>query len=354
LLSLDALRGFAMFWLIGGREFVLAVAGFVHPGMFDVLKTQLTHTKWLGFVAWDLVMPLFLFAVGVAMPLSLGTYSERKKPLGPTYRRIARRVIALWLLGILIQQLRYGPGNLELFSNALQAIAVGYLVTSLALLHLPVVGQCVLFAVLLLGYGALLTFVPFGSHPGGTLEKTVNLARHVDEWVLGGFRRDHAFTWIVPSLGFSATVLLGAMAGQLLKGGRPARRRLVLLTAFGLACLAAGWIWNRQLPWNRYLWTSSMVLWAGGWSFLLLALFHLSIDVWGFKRWAFPFLVIGSNALLAYAIDPVFDRASDALAQTLLHQYPTYYAELLSSSLELALIWMILRLLYRRGKYFRV
>lgn len=354
LLSLDAMRGFAMFWLIGGREVVLGIAGFVHPGAFDAAETQLTHKIWHGCVAWDLVMPIFLFAVGAAIPFSLAKYAGQSRPLGPAYHRIGRRVILLWLLGILYQQLHHGPCKLEPFSNALQAIAVGYLVASLAELHLPAAGRCALAAALLLCSDALMTLVPFGGHPAGTLDRSANLARYVDECVLGAFRRDHAFTWIVPSLNFAAIVLLGATAGRLLKKPLPPARRLALLAAAGAACLAAGWLWGYRLPLNRYLWTSPLVLWACGWSFLLLAVLHFTIDLRGLKRWAFPLLVVGSNALLAYMIDPLVDRSTDALATTAFQRYPEHYAELFSSTLELTFIWLILWLLYRRGKYFRV
>jgi len=354
LLSLDALRGLAMFWLIGGREFVLGVAGFVHPGLFDLLETQLTHRKWHGCVAWDLIMPVFLFAVGAAMPFSLGSRGDWKKPPRATYLRIARRVSLLWLFGILYQQFHHGPAPLELFSNALQAIAVGYLVASLALLHLPMVGRLLLLAALLVAYDALLTYVPFGGNAAGTLEKTTNLARYVDQWVLGGFRKNHAFAWIVPGLGFSAMVLLGTTAGQVMKVGRSAARRMGLMTAIGLACLAAGWFWSYRLPFNRYLWTSSLVLWAGGWGFLLWAALHFAIDVQGYKRWAFPLLVIGSNALLAYIIDPLVYRSSVALGAMFLPADPEHYVMLFGSILELTFIWLILWLLYHRSKYFRV
>ena len=198
--------------------------------------------------------------------------------------------------------------GMELYSNALQAIAVGYLVTSLALLHLRVRGQIGLFVALVLGYGALLMFVPFAGHPAGTLERTANLPRYIDELVLGNFRHDHSFTWVMTSLGFAATVLLGAMAGHLLRARLPAGRKLLWLVTIGLACMAGGWLWSYWLPLNRHLWTSSMILWAGGISFLLVALFYAVIDVAGIKRWAFPLVVIGANALLAYVLDPVFDR----------------------------------------------
>ena len=132
LLSLDALRGFTMFWLIGGRELVLAVIECVYPPWLEAVKTQVTHPKWQGYVVWDLVMPMFLFVVGAALPFAQAKRSEQGRALGPAYWRIARRVIVLWVLGMIAQTIKYAPQGMELYSNALQAIAVGYLVTSVA------------------------------------------------------------------------------------------------------------------------------------------------------------------------------------------------------------------------------
>jgi predicted acyltransferase len=313
LVSLDVLRGFAMFWLIGGREFLLGVVGCLYPPWFDAFETQVTHPKWHGFVAWDLVMPVFLFVVGASMPFAMAKWRQCGEPLGPAYWRIARRVAVLWFLGTLTQASKPEAQGPELYSNALQAIAAGYLVTSLALLHLRVRGQVVLFFALLLGYAALLLFVPFPDHPAGTLQRTANLPRYVDEIVLGDFRCEHSFTWVVTSLGFAASVLLGAMAGHLLKMRQSSGWKLRGLVVIGAGCLASGWIWSYWLPLNRHLWTSSMVLWGGGVGFMVLAGLYAVVDVGGFRRWAFPLVIIGSNALLAYVLDPAFDRASNLL-----------------------------------------
>ena len=103
LVSLDALRGFAMFWLIGGRELCLAVVAWVYPPLSDAFETQVTHPRWEGFVAWDMVMPVFLFLVGTSMPFALAKRREQGVPLGMTYWRIARRVLVLWILGMVAQ-----------------------------------------------------------------------------------------------------------------------------------------------------------------------------------------------------------------------------------------------------------
>jgi predicted acyltransferase len=353
LVSLDVLRGFAMFWLIGGREFILAIVAFVYPPWFDAFETQVTHPRWIGFVAWDLVMPVFLFVVGASMPLAMAKWRESGGTMGPAYWRIARRVAVLWLLGTLTQASKPEAEGPELYSNALQAIAAGYLVTSLALLHLRVRGQVALFFALLLGYAALLMFVPFPDHPAGTLQRTANLPRYVDEILLGDYRCEHSFTWVVTSLGFAATVLLGAMAGHLLKVRQSSGRKLLWLTATGVGCMAAGWLWSYWLPLNRHLWTSSMVLWGGGVSFLLVAVLYAVIDVGGFRRWSFPLMIIGSNALLAYVLDPAFDQASNLLVLKWIPDCPSPYFGLLSSFCEMASLWVILWVLYRKRLFLR-
>jgi predicted acyltransferase len=358
LLSLDALRGFTMFWIIGGSQFVIALTGCIHPPLVDAVETQLYHARWQGFTALDMVMPLFLFVVGAAMPFAIAKRMEPGQSLRPVYWRIARRVIVLWTLGMLVQMVGHVIKTEamipELFSNTLQAIAVGYLVTSLALLHLRVAGQVVLMVSLIVSYWALLAFVPFPGHAAGTLEQYANLPRYVDTLVLDVFRRDHSFTWIVTSLGFSASVLLGAMAGHLLRARMAVPRRLLCLVLIGLACMAGGWVWSYSLPINRHLWTSSMILWAGGWSFLLLALFHAVVDVAGFRRWVFPLVVIGSNALLAYVLEPFVYLALRGLRGKLFpSDIPAIPMELLLYGSEVALLWLILWWLYRRRLFLR-
>jgi predicted acyltransferase len=356
LVSVDALRGFTMFWIIGGRELVIALVGCVDASWADAVAGQLTHPSWEGFVAWDVIMPVFLFLVGVSMPFAFGRRVEVGESAGQMYRRIARRVVVLWVLGMIAQGslLKYHFHELEFYSNTLQAIAVGYLVTSLALMHLSVKGQLGLFAALVVGYWMLLEFVPFNGNPAGTLKQIANLALSVDQTVLGDFRRQHSFTWIVTSLGFAATVLLGALAGHVLRDSSSAGKKLLLLTLAGIGLASAGWIWSYSFPLNRHLWTSSMILWTGGLSFVLLAVFYGVIDVWGAKSWAFPFVVIGANALLAYVFDQVFDRSvSDTLIRNLAIQLPVPYDELLRSLGEVGLLWLILWYLYRNRTFLR-
>lgn len=356
MLSLDALRGFAMFWLIGGREWVLAVVACLAPSLYDATETQLTHPRWQGFVAWDMIMPVFLFVVGTAIPFAMAKHRQRGESHRAIYARMARRVAWLWILGMAAQGclLKFQIQGMELYSNTLQAIAVGYVVASLAWMHLRLAGQLALCVALVVGYAVLLCLVPFGGHAAGTLEKFANFPLYVDQLLLGNFRRDHSYTWIVTSLGFSATVLLGAFAGRILQADQPVRRRLIALIAAGVTCAAAGWIWSYWLPLNRHLWTSSMILWSGGLSFLLVAAFYWVIDVAGYKRWSLPLVILGANALVAYVLDEVFGRViSDTLVLNLAHQFSQPYNELIRATGEVGLMWLLVWYLYQKRTFVR-
>lgn len=356
LVSLDTLRGFTMFWIMGGRELLLAIVACAYPAAYDAVETHVTHPRWEGFVVWDLIMPTFLFLVGASMPFAMAKWRKPGTMWTSIYARIFRRVILLWILGMIAQGSlqKYELRSLELFSNTLQAIAVGYLFASIALLHLPILGQIAVGSSCVVGYWVLLKFVPFAGHAAGTLQRKVNFPRYVDELILRGFRRDHDYTWIVTSLSFVATVLMGVMAGHVLRSSQSATRKVLLLSGIGVVCMAAGWGWSYSMPLNRHLWTPSMVLWSGGVSFLIVAVSYLVIDVAGFVWWTFPFVVIGANSLLAYVWDHVFDRSlSDILIANLARQYSEPVQELIRAIGEVTVMWLLLYYMYRNRSFLR-
>ncbi len=137
LASIDALRGFDMFWIIGGGPLVLAFAkAFVNPPPQWFVR-QFDHVPWEGFVGWDLIMPLFLFVVGVSLPFSIGKRIAIGETRSQIYRKVASRVVILWILGMIAQGhlLNFDSHNLQFYSNTLQAIAAGYLISSIALVE---------------------------------------------------------------------------------------------------------------------------------------------------------------------------------------------------------------------------
>lgn len=303
-MAVDALRGFDMFWIVGGQELALAVAKVFADPLPPAVARQFEHVEWEGFVAWDLIMPLFLFVVGVAMPFSFGRRIEQGESTRGMLRKVVRRTLILFVLGMAVQGnlLQFNLSTLHIYCNTLQAIAAGYFVSSLLLLYTEIVFQVFFAAAMLVGFWALVMFVPVPGYGTGTLRPNANLPLAVDEFILGRFRDGTSYTWILSSMTFTASVLLGVFGGKALRSERSQGWKFVVLTALGIASLAAGWIWAEYLgfPIIKHIWTSSMTLWAAGWSYLLLALFYLLIDIWGLRRWAFPFVVIGMNAITIY------------------------------------------------------
>ena len=158
-------------------------------------------------------------------------------------------------------------------------------------------------------------FVPVPGYGPGIFTPTGNLAMYIDKTLLGHFQDGTNYTWILSSLGFGATVLMGVLAGHLLRSKLAGTRKALLLAGAGIACLLTGWLWGFAFPIIKHIWTSSMVLWSGGWFLLLLALFYWVIDVLGYRRWAFFFIVIGMNAIVAYIAPDIipFTRISGTL-----------------------------------------
>ncbi|MBN2475879.1 MAG: DUF5009 domain-containing protein [Pirellulales bacterium] len=356
-LSIDALRGFDMLWIIGGHGVAFALLALVFDPIPESIAYQLYHPDWIGFSAWDMIMPLFLFIVGAAMPFSFAKRRARGQTTPQLYRKIIVRTIVLFVLGMVAQGnlLDWDPATLHIFSNTLQAIAVGYLFAAIMLLHLPVITQVLATAALLVGFWVVLMRVPIPGCEPGILEPQQNLALYIDRTIFGRFEDGTTYTWVLSGMGFVATVMLGVFAGQLLRSKWSPWMKVFWLTLLGAGCLGLGWLWQQWLPIIKHLWTSSMVLWAGGFSYLLLALFYAVIDVIGWRRWAFPFIVIGANAIAVYMATHLvnFRHVSDPVVGGLARHLGAY-GEPLQEVAALAVIWLILWYMYRKRTFLRV
>ncbi len=357
LISLDVLRGFDMFWIVGGKEVFTALVALLclSGGVPAWLEYHLDHPAWTGFAAWDLIMPLFLFVSGASIPFALALKEGERRDYAAVYRRLARRVLLLWIFGMIAQGnlLELDPSRLRFFSNTLQAIAVGYAITVVAFIHTSLRWQVLLCAALLVSYWLLMMFVPVPGAGGWALEPDCNLALWLDDLILGRFRDGTTYAWILPGLGFGASVLLGSFAGRMLRAPWSPRRRFAVLAAAGGACLFGGWLWGFHFPIIKHLWTSSMVLWAGGWSFLLLAFFYLVVDIAGWKRWAYPFMVLGANAITAYMLVHIIDFEKFSKRVTFLEGH-SEVALAVVAALAFLLLWLLLWFLYKRKIFLRV
>ena len=358
--SLDALRGFDMFWIIGGGQVLHALAGGAADPRLSAVAGQFTHVEWAGFRFYDLIMPLFLFMIGVALPFSfakrLGTGQSRLA----LFRHVLVRVVVLCVLGMLINGnlLTFDPGKFQITYSVLHVLAMGYLVASIVLLTVPPRRQVLVALALMLVYWIVQTYVPAPGHPPGTYAPGSTFGDWLNERLLGDWQGEWRRPWIISLTTYGATALLGAFAGQLLRSDRSGLAKTARLALWGLACLAAGWAWSFQVPIIKKTWTTSYVLVAGGWSFLLLAGFYLVIDVWRLRRWAFPFKVIGMNAIFAYMFWNLFSPALRQAARTLVGGLKaglgtTWYPSL-ETAVASALLWLILSWMYRTRSFVKI
>jgi len=358
-ISIDALRGFDMFWIVGGGAIFASLHDIFNSPTTELIRTQLTHVKWEGFRFEDLIMPLFLFIVGVVMPYSFQKRLDASHSKLRLYLHILKRTAILFVLGMIAQGhlLELDISKLHIFSNTLQAIAAGYLIASIIMLNLGIRWQIAATGILLLLFWALMMLVPFPGRDVGVLMPDSNLAIYIDRAIFGPFidGTDPPYTWILSSMTFPCTVMLGVMAGHLLRSDKVGVRKVLLLLAIGTGCIVAGLVWSLSFPIIKHLWTSSFVLFSGGICFILLALFYLVIDVLGFRIWSFGFIVIGTNAIAVYmAVHLVNFRNIGGVFVEGLEKYTGSWYPLIHATAGFVVIWLILWWMYRKKTFIKI
>lgn len=358
--SLDVLRGFDLFCLVFFQPLLMSLARAMKVPWMDAVISQFEHVNWEGFTFWDLIMPLFLFMAGASMPFAFAKYLEigSKKRL---WRRILKRVVLLWIFGMMVQGnlLAFDPNKIYLYSNTLQTIAAGYLISAILLMYCNQRWQIILTSALLLVYWALLTFVTIGDYGGGNFTPEYNLAEYIDQAVLGRFRHvsrsDFHYTWVISTLNFGVTVMTGVFAGQIMKGNIPGIKKVQWLATAGGSMVAGGLLWGLQMPVIKHIWTSSMTLFSSGLCFLLMAVFYYSIDYRNGGKYLNWLKIYGKNSILAYMLYNLinFNSVSASLFFGLEKYLGEYYPVLLKLS-NVSILLIILQVLYKRKIFLRV
>lgn len=305
LYSLDALRGFDMFWIIGGEEIFHSLAKITGYPFLEGMAEQLTHPAWNGFHFYDLIFPLFLFLAGVATPYSVGRDLEHGKSRKQLLLRVIRRGLLLVLLGVIYNNGLSILGNVDAyrFCSVLARIGLAYMFANIIYLYSRQTVQIIWFVALLVGYWLLLKFTSAPGFAPGDLSMEGNFASYIDRSILPGrlYLKIHDPEGLVSLIPSISTALLGILTGSFLKKSTNPGYKKVLYMAFaGIIFILISQIWNLDFPINKNLWTSSFVMLVGGCSLILLSLFYYIIDVLGYKKWAFFFKVIGMNSILIY------------------------------------------------------
>jgi predicted acyltransferase len=356
LVSLDALRGFDMFWITGGAGILFGLGKIVRSPVFDKCLDQLKHVPWQGLHFEDLIWPLFMFIMGVAIPFSVA----KRRAQGATDRSLLghalRRAMIMFCLGTITQ------GNLLLFDlsqfrpcySVLHGLAAGYFIATVVALKVKAKWHTLTIGVFLLVYWAMIMLIPVPGVGAGVLTPQGNIAIFVDKLVLGRFHYGEN-TWFLSYLGFGASVLLGVQAGRILMTENTPGRKVLHLVAAGIVSVAVGLLWSLWFPVIKLLWTSSYVLIGGGIGFLALALFYWIIDVQGYQKWAFGFMVIGMNSIAAYFATEVFDFrvVGNVFVGHLLPRLGRcdHFVEALAA---FAVVWLILYWMYRNRAFIKI
>lgn len=310
--SLDALRGFDMFWIISGEGIFHGLSAATDHPAANWISDQLHHSSWNGFTFYDMIFPLFIFIAGIAMPLSyeriLDGKNQKEKKLARTkiYNSLFRRTVILILLGMVVNgALQWQGYENTRFASVLGRIALACFFAALIYLNASLRKQILWFFLLLFGYWALMILTPVPGHGQGILTPEGNLAAYVDRLFLPGklHRKIYDPEGLLSTIPAISTALLGVFAGRFFLWSRQKWNSLRIASSLflsGIILLALGWTWGLVFPINKNLWTSSFVLYAGGWSVLLLGIFYLIIDVAGYKKWSQPLIWIGTNSILIY------------------------------------------------------
>jgi predicted acyltransferase len=368
LVSLDAFRG-------------LTIAGMVlvnNPGSGRSAYAPLRHAEWDGFTPTDLVFPSFLLIAGVAIPLALGKRLARGEDFGSIAGKVFRRSLIIFALGLFLNGFPFTKPVAEIVSGiripgVLQRIAICYLAASLIYLKTSVRTQVLIILALLFGYWAAMTLIPVPGIGAGDLSKPNNLAAWIDRGLLPGhiYRKEYDPEGLLSTLPAIATTLIGVLSGTWLASKeRSIVEKVSGVFAAGVLLFWAGCAWGLVFPINKALWSSSFTLFTAGLSLQALGLCAWLMEVEGIRRWSWPFVVFGSNAIAAYVLSGVGARVMTMVKVTgtsgqsitlkdLVTGFFTSWADpslaSLLYSLSYVLLWLVvLAVLYRLKVFIRV
>jgi predicted acyltransferase len=385
LVSLDEFRGLVMVLMLGEAMHLPVVAqAFPHSLFWRVIGFNTEHVEWQGCSLHDLIQPAFSFLVGAALPFSIASRKMKGQTFGPMLGHAVRRALLLIFLGIFLRSLR-STQTYFTFEDTLTQIGLGYVFLFL-LGFTRVRTQVVTLVLILILFWAAFVLYPA---PGPQFDyarvgvpqdwphlytgflshwnKNSNLSWAFDLWFLNLFPRRSPFVFneggwstlsFIPTLG---TMIMGLLAGEWLKGKRSKEEKLRGLVIAGAALLLLGLVcqWAGICPIVKRVWTSSYTLYSGGWVVLILAGFYALLDWKGWRRWAFPLVVVGMNSIAVYvmswtmsaffgdALDRHFGKAISAIAGTTFQPVLHGFAILL-------IFWLILLWMYRRKIFLRI
>src|SRR3989442_4232729 len=321
LVSLDVFRGATMIFMAWEILRITHVARrFPDSAVGRFFASTMDHRQWVGCAPWDLIQPAFMFMVGVSLPFSIARRTERGDSFARQLAHSIYRALILIALGIFLRS-QARPQTYFTFEDVLTQIGLVYVFLFLLAGPKPSI-QWMAAAIILVGYWAAFALYPLPPagfdtatvgvpHDwphhltgfAGHWDKNTNLANRVDQWFLNLFPRERPFVYngggyltlnFVPSL---ATMILGLLAGELLRSERSGQEKVRALVVYGVGGVMLGAALHLLgiCPLVKRIWTPSWAIYSSGWVVLILAGLYYVIDLKGYRGWTFPFLVVGMN-----------------------------------------------------------
>lgn len=372
LISLDALRGFVMFWIMSGEHIIHALAKAAPIPVFIWMSSQLHHAEWNGITFYDMIFPVFLFVAGVSMPYSFekkmelaGVKTPQELPGNEKkkiYLSMLRRTCILLVLGFVVNGiLRFDGFDHTRFASVLGRIGLAWFFAGMIYLNFDLKKQLIWFFGILIGYYAAMKLIPVPEFGAGVLTKEGSLEGYIDRLLLPG--RLHSTVYdpegIFSTIPAIATALLGVFVGTFLKAKYPfsIKIKLLLMALTGVILILAGLLWDINFPINKHLWTSSFVCFVGGFSILFFVFFYLIIDLFGFHKWAFPLILIGSNSILIYiAAEGLVDfkHTADYVFGGLIQFLPLIWQPVFAALSVTVIQLLLLYFLYKRKWFLKI
>ncbi|MFQ7503410.1 MAG: acyltransferase family protein [Alistipes finegoldii] len=359
LMSLDALRGFDMLFIMGFASLVVAVCGLWPNAVTDSIASQMGHASWDGFTHHDTIFPLFLFIAGVSFPFSLSKQRSLGLSTGTIYAKIVRRALTLVLLGVIYNGLfRLDFENLRI-ASVLGRIGLAWGIAAVLYLNFGVKARIAIAAAILVGYGLLSALVAAPDVAGAGPLTRGNLAGYIDRQFLPGKLIYGSFDpeGLLSTVPAVVTAMLGMFTGEFvrrsdIRGGR----KTLWMAAAAAALLAAGLAFSGVLPVNKKLWSSTFVCVVAAYSLAMFALFYYLIDVRGWRRWTLFFRVVGLNSITIYLAQRIvgFGRISDFFLGGVASKCPEALAAVVNSAGYVAVCWLFLYFLYRKNVFLKV
>jgi len=353
LMSLDALRGLDMFFLVGIGGIFRALPKLSDNEFFNWLANQCNHPEWQGFTAWDVIFPMFIFIVGVAMPFSFAKKIEKEGGKKELFKHVLARTIILIILGVILWQKPGGAHPHWGFYSVLYRIGFSYFFAAIIMMNTNIRGQIYWTFSLLIGYWLLMRFIPVPGYGIGDFSQDGNLKTYIGNQVANFISPNFRYVINISLIPSISNALFGVLAGHWLKSGKTPTEKTVGLLVAGIGLTIAGLIIHLDFPINKKLSSPSFTFLTCGISTLFLSAFFWLIDVKGYKKWAFFLVIVGVNPITIYVANSLLKFHN--VANVFVGGFDFGNAGALVFAIAVAAIkWLFLYYLYRQKIFLKI